>query len=170
MKKILILTLCLLSTGLVRAQKVGYVDTEALLAKIPQYVQIQKQLENETQRYQQEIENDYNQLEQLFAQYQKEKHSLSAQRKQMSEQAILQKEEAVKEKQEKYFGQEGVMAKRSQEALQPIMQQVEQAIEAVALAGGYSMVMDVAAATGLIYKNPQYDLTATVLKKLGYKN
>ena len=55
------------------------------------------------------------------------------------------------------------MAKKADELLSPIRKAVEQAIENVARAGGYDMVIDVAAMQGVVYKNKALDLTDKVL-------
>jgi Outer membrane protein (OmpH-like). len=65
------LTLALLSWGLqlLPAQKVGYVDTQALLERMPEYKAAEQEIERLTQQWQKEIDDIYARVEQLFQQY-----------------------------------------------------------------------------------------------------
>ena len=69
----------------------------------------------------------------------------------------------VQEKQKIYFGEDGIMAKKAEELLSPIQQQVDKAIARVATLGGFDMIIDVAAVQGIVYKNPDLDLSEQVL-------
>jgi len=55
------------------------------------------------------------------------------------------------------------MAKKAEELLSPIQQQVDKAIARVATLGGFDMIIDVAAVQGIVYKNPDLDLSQQVL-------
>ena len=82
------------------------------------------------------------------------------------ENEIISKEEAAKKLQESYFGENGIMQKKSQELLSPIKERVQAAIERVAKSGGYMMIVDIASQSGVIYTNSQYDLSQEVIKVL----
>ncbi len=69
----------------------------------------------------------------------------------------------VQEKQKIYFGEDGIMAKKAEELLSPIRQEVSKAIEDVAKLGGYDLIIDLAAVQGVVYKNEKLDLTQFVL-------
>ena len=55
------------------------------------------------------------------------------------------------------------MAKKAEELLSPIRQEVSKAIEDVAKLGGYDLIIDLAAVQGVVYKNEKLDLTQFVL-------
>lgn len=94
------------------------------------------------------------------------KSTMSAAQQQAKENDIIAKEKAVKEKEEKYFGEQGILTKRSEKLISPIQEVVEQAIQKVADSRGCSIVMDVTVATGIVYKNSRYDLTNAVIDYL----
>ena len=69
----------------------------------------------------------------------------------------------AQEKQKIYFGEDGIMAKKAEELLDPIRKRVETAIESVARSEGYDLVIDIAAVQGIVYKNEALDLTGRVI-------
>ena len=151
MKKVIVICIAMLFGALqLNAQKVGYFDSEKVLSAIPAYKSAQQQLESYSNQYQQQ------------------KANLTAQARQVKENEIIQKEQAVKKLQQEYFGQDGQMQQLSEKLMQPIMEKVDAAIAKVARDGGYMMVLDVASMQGVAYKNAQYDLSDAVLRALGY--
>ncbi|PKO98776.1 MAG: hypothetical protein CVU13_08625 [Bacteroidetes bacterium HGW-Bacteroidetes-8] len=149
------------------AQATGYVDTEVILSKIPEYVQAQQQLERLKSQYEVQIEKEIKLIENLFSQYQAEKINLNELQRQSRESAIISKERAVKERQQEIFGQDGVMAANSKELLDPIRDVVQSAINSVAKESGTILVFDIQSTQGIIFSDPKGDLTPRVLKKLG---
>ena len=170
MKKITLL-LSILAFGAVslQAQKFAYVDTEYILGKMPDYTTAQKQIEQISSQYQSTIEAEIKKVDQLFRNYQTEKSRLNDMQRQQREQEIINKEQAVKDMQQSYFGQEGTVTKRTETLIQPIKDKVQRAIDALAREGGYAVIFDIAAAPGFIYINSTYDLSNRVLEKLGIR-
>jgi len=54
--------------------------------------------------------------------------------------------------------------------LQPIEDEIYEAVKAIALQQGYAAVLDRASATSLIFASPDIDISNEVLIKLGYSN
>ena len=164
MKRILIALVALLSClGTVRAQKIGYINTENILSEIPAYVAAQTQLDALSDKYKASIETELGKIETLYQNYQSSKNSMSAAQRQNAENEIISKERVVQEKQKIYFGEDGIMAKKAEELLSPIQKEVNRAIEEVAKLGGYDLIIDLAAIQGVVYKNEALDLTQFVL-------
>ena len=166
MKRILTAAFALLlSMGALSAQKVAYVNTETLLNAIPAYVSAQKQLDELSEKYRTTIETELGKIETLYQNYQSSRSSMSATQRQNAENEIISKERVVQEKQKIYFGEDGIMAKRAEELLSPIRQAVDKAIAAEASAGGYDLILDLAAMPGIVYKNEALDLSDRVLAR-----
>lgn len=164
MKKIVIALVAFLAcSGLLRAQKIGYINTETILNEIPAYVAAQSQLDALSDKYKAAIETEMGKIETLYQNYQATRNSMSAAQRQNAENEIISKERVVQEKQKIYFGEDGIMAKKAEELLSPIRQEVSKAIEDVAKLGGYDLIIDLAAVQGVIYKNEKLDLTQFVL-------
>ena len=145
------------------AQKIGYINTETILNDIPAYVAAQNQLNTLSDKYKATIETEMGKIEALYQTYQSNRNSMTASQRQSAENEIISKERVVQEKQKIYFGEDGIMAKKAEELLSPIQQQVDKAIARVAALGGFDMIIDVAAVQGIVYKNPDLDLSQQVL-------
>jgi len=171
MKKLLVLlALCASGMYAAQAQKFAYVDTEYILEKMSEYTAAQRQIEQMSSQYQATIEAEIQKVDQLFRTYQTERGRLNEAQRQQREQEIISKEQAVKELQRSYFGQEGTVTRRTEALIQPIKDRVQRAIDALALEGGYAVIFDIAAAPGFIYTNPAFDLSGKILEKLGINN
>ena len=166
MKKIVIaLVVLLASFSLADAQKVAYVNTETILAAIPAYEAAQVTLETLGDKYKAAVETELGKVEALYQNYQNTRHSMTAQQRQNAENEIIAKERVAQEKQKIYFGEDGIMAKKAEELIDPIRKEVEKAIEAVAREEGYDLVIDIAAQPGVVYKNEKLDLSRRVIDR-----
>lgn len=169
MKKFLLIFVAVMSVAFqANAQKVGYIDTEKILSSIPAYKSAQQQLESLSNQYQSAIEAEYAKVETLYNRYQQQKSNLTAQARQIRENEIIQKEQAVKELQKEYFGAEGAMQQHSSRLLDPVKEKVDEAIAKVAQKGGYMVILDLASMQGVAFSDPAYDLSGEVIKVLGY--
>jgi len=165
MKRILIAIVALLAGlgPLSAQQKIGYIDSETIFSGIPAYVAAQNQLNALSDKYKAAIETELGKIETLYQNYQSSRSSMSANQRQNAENEIISKERVVQEKQKIYFGEDGIMAKKAEELLKPIQQQVDAAIAQLAALGAYDMIIDVSAMQGVVYKNPDLDLSQQVL-------
>ncbi|MDD5962583.1 MAG: OmpH family outer membrane protein [Candidatus Egerieousia sp.] len=166
MKRFLFIAAAFLFAVQLNAQRVGFLDTEKILASIPEYNSAKSQLESLEKGYRTKVENEFAAIEKLYNAYQANKGTMSQVVRAQKENEIISKEEAAKKLQESYFGENGIMQKKSQELLSPIKERVQAAIERVAKSGGYMMIVDIASQSGVIYTNSQYDLSQEVIKVL----
>lgn len=148
-------------------QKVGYLNSESILSKMPQYQNAKEQLERLQNQYQLQIENELKVVEGLFNQYKAERARLTEAQKEQRESEIINKERAVKEREQELFGQEGVMAEESKKLLEPIMERVESAVKRIAQRENYQLIIDLASSQGVLYSDPKHDLSSLLLRELG---
>ena len=169
MNKGLIIAIAMLFATLqLSAQKVGYINTEKILSVIPEYVSAQTQLDKLAEQYRQKIEGEYSKIETMYQNYQQQKANLSAAARQQRENEIIQKEQTVKELQKTYFGQDGLMQKRSEELMGPVKARVDAAVKKIAENGNFMIIFDTAVMQGVAYARSSDDLSALVIKELGY--
>ena len=167
MKKVfVILAICFMAVLPAAAQSVGYVDTEKILSCIQEYLDAQNELNTLAEKYKADIQKDADAIDALYRDYMSRKQSLSASSQQAKENEIISKEKALKEKEENYFGENGILTKRSEKLISPIQEVVEEAIQKVAASRGCSLVLDLTVTTGIVYKDPKYDLTNAVIDYL----
>ena len=168
MKKGFIVLAMLFAALQLNAQKIGYINTEKILSVIPEYAAAQTQLENLSKQYSQKIESEYSKIEVMYQTYQQQKGSLSAQVRQQRENEIIGREQTVKELQKSYFGQDGLMQRKSEELLDPIKERVDAAIKKIAENGNFMIIFDISIMQGVAYAKEGDDLSAYVIKALGY--
>ncbi|MBL4652075.1 MAG: OmpH family outer membrane protein [Flavobacteriales bacterium] len=171
MKKLI--ALLIISVGLSTytfAQKFAYVDTDYILENIPEYQEAQKELDNLSVTWQKQIEAKYAEIDRLYKAYQAEQILLNEDMKAKRENEIIRKEQEVKDFQKDKFGVDGALFKKRQELIQPIQDQIYIAIKEIAEAGSYSVILDRAGQSNILYANTRYDKSDDVLKKLGYSS
>lgn len=167
MKKLaFILFISVISTA-VYSQRYAYVDTEYILNNLQSYDDAQKELNRISQQWQKEIEQRYEAIDRLYKAYQAEKVLLTEEMRKEREDEIVRKEQEAKELQRQRFGVEGDLFKRRQELIQPIQDEVYNAIKEVAQGGGFSVIFDKANQSNILYADPRYDKSDRVLTRLG---
>ena len=152
------------------AQKYGFVDTEYILNNIPTYSAAQEKLDQLSEGWEKEISDSYADVEQMYKDYQNEVVLLSRDAKIKREEEIITSERAAKELQNLYFGVEGELFKKREELIQPIQDEIYNAVKELAVEGSYAVIFDTSSGMNMLYTNPKYDVSDEVLEKLGYKN
>ena len=172
MKKIfLTLLLTLAFVGGANAQKFALIDMEYLMSNIPAYERANEQLNQIAKKWQAEVEAYDSEAKTLYKNYQNEAVFLSEEQKKQREEAIVAKEKQAAELKKKYFAPEGEMFKQRTALLQPIQDEVYNAVKAVAQAKGFQLILDRASENaGIIFASPAIDISNEVLAKLGYSN
>ena len=172
MKKIIALTaLCIGCLLPAAAQKFAMVDMEYIMSNIPAYERANEQLNQTSKKWQAEVEALDNQAKTLYKNYQNEAVFLSEAQKKEREQAIVDKEKEASELRKKYFGPQGELYKKRIALIEPIQDEVYNAIKGIAQQRGYQLVLDRATETaGIIFASPSIDISNEVLLKLGYGN
>lgn len=172
MKKTLTLMLMALCISLTAAaQKFALVDMEYIMGNIPAYERANEQLNQVSKKWQAEVEAMDTEAKTLYKNYQNEAVFLSEQQKKDREQAIVDKEKEASELRKKYFGPEGELYKKRESLIQPIQDEIYNAIKAVAEQKGFQVILDRASDTsGIIFASPTIDVSNEVLAKLGYSS
>lgn len=167
MKKVLIIIVSIFLCSFVSSgQKVGYLNTQTILTQVPEYNSAVQTLEKLSDQYKQYIEKEKAKIDQAYAKYQSERAYLGESARQVKENEIITMERNLQAKQKEYFGENGVMAKKSEQLLNPIKAKVDNAIRKVAQKGGYSLIIDLSVVQGVAYYNEAEDLSLEVIRNL----
>jgi outer membrane protein len=167
MKKLILsslLLLCMLS-GLF-AQRYAVIDTRYILSKLPEYKNAQDKLDAFSIQWQQEIDQKQVVLDQLYRNFEAEKLMLSDELIKKREDEIFNKEKELRDLQKKRFGFEGDLFKRRQELVKPIQDKVYSAVQKLAVARQYDLVLDKSEGITIIFADPKLDRSDDVLKEL----
>ncbi len=163
-----LLAACMLLTfwGTMQAQRTAYVDMQRILDHIEEYKAAEKELDQLAAKWQQEIEQRYDEIKGLYNRYQAEQVLLSDEQRRQREEEIMAKEREVRELQKRYFGPEGELFQRREELVRPIQERVYAAVEAYAKDRGFDFIIDISTAPHMIYYNPEYDKTEDIMDQL----
>ena len=153
-----------------KAQKFALIDMEYILKNIPAYERASEQLNQSSKKWQSEVETLAQEAQTLYKNYQSETVFLSEEQKTKKEEEIVAKEKEAAELKRKYFGPEGELFKKRESLMKPIQDEIYNAVKELAEQKSYSVVVDRASATSIIFASPRIDISNEVLAKLGYSN
>lgn len=170
MKRLISLLIIAITCSLhASAQKFALIDMEYILSNIPAYERANEQLSQVSRRWQAEVEAVDNEAKTLYKNYQNEAVFLSEAQKTERENAIVSKEKEASELKKKYFGPEGELYKKRVALLEPIQDEIYNAIKGIASSKGYQLILDRSSeGAGIIFASPNIDISNDVLGKLGY--
>lgn len=150
------------------AQKFGYVDTEFITSKMPDYAKVQQQIDQNTKTWLSEVEKKKEEVEKLEKEYKLEELLLTEDLKLQRLAAIQAKSKEAKAFENQVFGAEGELFKLKQAAYKSILDQISKAIEKVVRAKRLDFIFDKANdGLVLLYTNPIHDYSDYVLEELG---
>lgn len=171
MKKLILLSMLFFAFAFTAsAQKFALIDMEYILKNIPAYERANEQLNQISKRWQSEVEAISNEAQTLYKNYQSEAVFLSAEQKTKKEDEIVAKEKEAGELKRTYFGPEGELFKKRESLMKPIQDEIYNAVKDLADTKGYSVILDRASASSIIFASPRIDISNDVLAKLGYSN
>ena len=167
-KNLFLLIVILMTSIGTYAQKFAYVDSDYILSKMPEFVQAEEKIDDFSKEWQSEIELAYEEVEQMYRDYQSEQVLLTSEMKTKREEAIIEKEKSVQSLQQKYFGNNGDLYKKRQDLIKPIQDRIFDAVQQLAASNKYSIIFDASSDLIMLYSNPDLDKSDKVLELMGY--
>jgi outer membrane protein len=149
-----------------QAQRYAVIDTRYILNKLPEYEEAQKKLDAFSVQWQKEIDEKQVVLEQLYRNFEAERVMLSDELLKKREDDLFNKEKELRDLQKKRFGFEGDLFKKRQELVKPIQDKVYNAVQKIAVARQYDLVLDKSEGITIIFADPKLDRSDDVLKEL----
>jgi outer membrane protein len=162
-----VLLLAVFLSGSVFAQlKIGYIDSQIILNKLPSAVEAQKKLEEQSNAWAEELQKMGDKIRSLQQQLEQQSLLLSEEKKQEKQDEIQQLYLESQRFQDQKFGQQGELYQKRNELLQPVFDQINEKIQAVAEENAYDYIFD-AVAGNILYAKEEYNLTKKILDALG---
>jgi outer membrane protein len=147
------------------AGDVAYINSEQLRAEYVGARDLDGQFEASLTDWRNRAREMESEIEQLISE-------LESQRLLLSDEAASEKETAIQQKQTEFeaylnevWGQGGLAAQREAELWQPVFDRINAILEEIGAEGEYQMIFD-AARMGIVYADPDTDLTQQVLDML----
>ena len=158
--KSILFTLAVITSFNLNAQKLGHVNSQAIVQEMPDYESARQELEGYKNDLTKELEM-YQKLILEFAQaYEDQKSGMSAESRQRKEADLMERQQNYEKK---AYEAETKLQQKEQELLQAIMIKVNTAVQDLAKDEGYSYIFE---RTTLLHAGVD-DISNKVRKKLG---
>jgi outer membrane protein len=164
---LLIVLLLLFTVEQINAQRFGYVDTQVIVEKMPEYAQAQIEIEKQAEIWRKEVEEKQAAVQKMRIDFEAEKVLLPEDLRKQRMAAIDAKEKEVMDFQNKMFGIEGQIYQKRLELMKPIQDKVYAAVEKVARKRRLSFIFDKAGDLVMIFADPTHNYTDIVMEELG---
>ncbi len=163
---ILLLGIITLSVQAQRSVRLGYIDMEYILQNVDEYQEANKQLEAKVQRWKTEIETQKGSIEQMKKDLSAEKILLTQELIEEREEDIKAMEESMIEYQQDRFGPQGDLVMQKRMLIQPIQDQVFNAVQDIAQKRRYDFVFDKSADVVMLYSDKRHDISDLILRTI----
>tara|TARA_S200000501_G_scaffold61607_1_gene52219 strand:+ start:5655 stop:6377 length:723 start_codon:yes stop_codon:yes gene_type:complete len=153
-----------------RGIKIGYIDTEYILENLSEFNEISIRLEEKSQEWEEEIEDKNNDIIQ-------KKENLNSERILLTKEMIDEIEEEIsfemielRNYQKKRFGPDGDYILQKKQLIQPIQDQIFNAIKEIAKNKGYDFIFDKSADIVMLYSDKRYDISDQIIRIISRAN
>lgn len=169
-KIVLVLFLVLFASPLA-AQKLGYIDSEYILNKHPDYKIVELELEKLSTEWKNEAQSLEKEIKEMYVLLKAEEVLLTEEMYQQRLSEIKQKEQESQKFNSRIFGINGQYFQKQAELLQPLQSKIYDAIERVSRKNNLAILFDKASVpSGIIYTDPRHDYSEFVLDELGIED
>ena len=162
-----LVTAVLAATPVAAQQKIGFVDSEYVLEKIPEFATIEQNIDRKRQEWEQELQESQESVDELFREYQARELLYTREERNRKREEIVRAEEDLNRLRMKYFGPEGELFVQQETQLRPLQEKVLKAIEQVAARDGFDYVFDKSGDIVFLFAREQNNLSDKVLEELG---
>lgn len=146
--------------------RIGYIDMEYILEKVPEYAEAKNQLELKATKWKEDIEVRKNEITKLKESLATEKVLLTKELIEEREEEISFKEKELFDYQEKRFGARGDLIIQKTTLIKPIQDQVFTAIQDIAEQKRYDFILDKSSDLTILFANQRHDISDQVVRAI----
>ncbi|MGB0390365.1 MAG: OmpH family outer membrane protein [Salibacteraceae bacterium] len=168
MLKNILFVILLIAAPSLFAQRYAYVDSKYILENMDEYKDAQTELDAMSKKWQETVEAKMTELARLRRAFDAEKILLTKDLQTQRESELKAKEKEIRDYQREKFGVNGELFKKRQELIQPLQDDIFNAIKELAKERSYALVFDKGINSNILFSDPKYDKSDVILKKLGY--
>ena len=153
----------------VQAQKpnrIAYIDMEFILANVPEYQEASAQLEARVQQWKTQLDGDLKRVEGMKISLEQERPLLTKELIEEREAVIAFEESKVAEYQQKRFGAQGDFILQKKQLIQPIQDQVFNAIQEIGTQRNYDYIFDRTSNVGMVFSAEKHNISDQVLRTI----
>ena len=147
--------------------KIGLINTDMIMTNYSEMAEVQKQVDEITQKKRKELEDLQNEFATKSKQFESQSLLLSEERKKQMQKELEDLYRKTMQYQQEAFGQGGEIEKKYRELTDPIIKKINDMIDKVSSDENFDLVFDIVN-MGVLYANPgkTEDLTQKVLDDL----
>ncbi len=167
MKKIALIVTILFNATQIYAQKIGVVDTNYVLSKLPQYKEAEARLNTQVAQWQSDLQRLQSEYERKREAFENEKVLLLGDQLKLREKEVLDMETNIRNTIGGRFGTNGEINQLRSNLTKPYQDQIWNAIKTVSTKNNLGIVLDKSNNISVIFLDKKYDYTEAVLNLLG---
>lgn len=164
---ILTLLFGLIMTEDLQAQDFAHIDSDYILSQVPEYEGVEQRLETLAEGWSEEINEMEREIENLREEFEAREilftPEVREQRQEEIDAKVREKEQFI----ESIYGPDGEYYRQQEELLEPIQQQVLEAVIEVAERNNYDYIFDRSGDYIFLYANRSLDVSNEVLREMG---
>ena len=150
-----------------QAQKIGYIDSDVIMQRMPEYSGIEQRLSLLSDGWRQEIQRMENEITELEQDFEAREILFTDDIREQRLNEINQRKDQLKNFIEDKYGPEGEYFSVQKELLEPIQRTIFDALSRVASRNAYDFVFDRAEDIRFLYARHEWNLTNEVMLELG---
>lgn len=149
-----------------KPNRLAYIDMEYILANVPEYQQASAQLEERVKQWKAELEKDQRKVEEMKIALEQERPLLTKELIEEREATIEFEESKIAEYQQKRFGSNGDFILQKKRLIQPIQDQVFNAIQEIGEQRNYDIIFDRTSNVGIVFIAERHNISDQVLRTI----
>jgi outer membrane protein len=171
-KRLILFALIVFSTTLVAQTqtaplKIGYVDSEVILAQFPEAIKAKSDLEGMVSKWRKDLDSMKTDIQKISEDYQKQAKTMKPEDVQKAEAKYSEKVQKAQLYQDQKFNQpNGEYFVKQEQLMKPVKEKIFKAIDEVSKEENMQFVFDKAGEVVLLKADAQFDITYKVLDLL----
>jgi len=154
-----------------QSQRIAFVNSAKIFQELPAAQDAEKKIEAISKPYRDTLEAMQSDLQSKYDEYQKKEALLRDAEKKAQQQALVDLQNKIQQYRLDKFGQDGELAKRTDQILNPVRDRIKAAIAKLAKELKYGFVFDKTDQIQiLLYGDPSADITYKVIDRLNSGN
>ncbi|MDT0293481.1 OmpH family outer membrane protein [Mesonia ostreae] len=149
-----------------RGIKIAYIDMDYILKNIPEYQQANQQLESKVQKWKSEIELMMSEVDDMKQNLENERALLTKELIEEREEEITFEEKKVLDYQNERFGAQGDLMVQKRQLVQPVQDQVFNAVQEIGLKREYDFIFENSADALMLFSADRHDISDQILSMI----
>jgi len=149
-----------------RSIRIGYIDMDYILENVPEYQEASQQLADKVNRWKGEIDKKLGDVDEMKKQLDNERPLLTKELIEERNEEITFEEDQILDYQQKRFGPGGDLAIQKRQLVEPVQDQVFNAVQEISTNKKYDYVFDKSADVVMLYSADRHDISDQVLRSI----